>query len=79
MIATEKVQERVQIPLAVETLSAERIAYHEGLVNQAKTAAAFSRNSRRRTSIALLRRWFWRGWNRRNISRGWRWKKPNSE
>src|SRR6202158_1911300 len=40
MVATEKVQERVQIPLAVEVLSAERIAYLEGLVNQAKTAAA---------------------------------------
>src|SRR6201982_1159483 len=40
MIATEKVQERVQIPLAVEILSAERIAYLEGLVNQAKTASA---------------------------------------
>ena len=40
MIATEAVQERVQIPLAVETLSAERIAYLEELVNQAKTAAA---------------------------------------
>src|ERR1700756_901763 len=40
MIATEKVQQRVQIPLAVEILSAERIAYLEGLVNQAKTAAA---------------------------------------
>ncbi|MFZ0864285.1 MAG: bifunctional acetaldehyde-CoA/alcohol dehydrogenase [Candidatus Sulfotelmatobacter sp.] len=40
MIATEKVQERVQIPLAVEGLSAERIAYLEGLVTQARTAAA---------------------------------------
>src|ERR1700686_3596315 len=40
MVATEKVQERVQIPLAVEVLSGERIAYLEGLVNQAKTAAA---------------------------------------
>ena len=40
MIATEKVQERVQIPLAVEGLSAERIAYLEGLVSQARTAAA---------------------------------------
>src|SRR5579862_10066453 len=40
MIATEKVHERVQIPLAVETLSAERIAYLDGLVNQARTAAA---------------------------------------
>src|SRR5579864_1251244 len=40
MIATEKVHERVQIPLSVETLSAERIAYLDGLVNQSKTAAA---------------------------------------
>src|ERR1700686_513291 len=40
MVATEKVQERVQIPLAVEVLSAERIAYLDGLVTQAKTAAA---------------------------------------
>src|SRR5579864_6708686 len=40
MIATEKVQERVQIPLAVETLNSERIAYLDGLVNQAKIAAA---------------------------------------
>src|SRR5271167_1199657 len=40
MIASEPVEERVQIPLAVETLSAERIAYLEGLVSQARTAAA---------------------------------------
>ena len=40
MIATEKVQERVQIPLAVESLSVERIAYLEQLVNRAKTASA---------------------------------------
>src|SRR5271169_3182828 len=40
MIVREAVQERVQIPLAVETLSAERIAYLEGLVRQARTAAA---------------------------------------
>ena len=40
MIATEKVQERVQIPIAVESLSVQRIAYLEGLVNRAKTAAA---------------------------------------
>lgn len=40
MIATEKVQERVQIPIAVESLSAERIAYLERLVGGAKTAAA---------------------------------------
>ena len=40
MIASEAVQERVQIPLATEGLSAERIAYLEGLVNQARVAAA---------------------------------------
>ena len=40
MIASEAVQERVQIPLATESLSAERIAYLEGLVNQASVAAA---------------------------------------
>ena len=40
MIVSEAVKERVQIPLAVETLSAERIAYLEGLVSQARTAAA---------------------------------------
>ncbi len=34
------VKERVQIPLPVETPSAERIAYLDGLVKQAKTAAA---------------------------------------
>jgi len=39
MIATE-VKERVQIPLTPESLSAERIAYLESLVAQAKTAAA---------------------------------------
>jgi acetaldehyde dehydrogenase/alcohol dehydrogenase len=39
MIATE-VKERVQIPLAPETLSPERVAYLEGLVSQARTAAA---------------------------------------
>ena len=40
MIASETVQERVQIPLAAESLSGERIAYLERLVNQARTAAA---------------------------------------
>jgi acetaldehyde dehydrogenase/alcohol dehydrogenase len=40
MIASEKVQERVQIPLAAESLSPERIAYLETLVSQARTAAA---------------------------------------
>ena len=40
MIASEKVQERVQIPLAAESLSPERIAYLETLVIQARTAAA---------------------------------------
>ena len=40
MLTSEVVQERVQIPLATESLSQERIAYLEGLVSQAKTAAA---------------------------------------
>src|ERR1035437_3544789 len=40
MITSEAVQERVQIPLAAESLSAERIAYLERLVSQARTAAA---------------------------------------
>ena len=40
MVTSEVVQERVQIPLATESLSQERIAYLEGLVSQAKTAAA---------------------------------------
>jgi acetaldehyde dehydrogenase / alcohol dehydrogenase len=40
MITSEAVQERVQIPLATESLSAERISYLEGLVSQARTAAA---------------------------------------
>jgi acetaldehyde dehydrogenase / alcohol dehydrogenase len=40
MITSEAVKERVQIPLATETLSAERMAYLEGLVSQARTAAA---------------------------------------
>jgi acetaldehyde dehydrogenase/alcohol dehydrogenase len=40
MIASEAVQERVQIPLTAESLSGERIAYLERLVNQARTAAA---------------------------------------
>ena len=40
MIASEVAQERVQIPLAAESLSPERIAYLEGLVSQARTAAA---------------------------------------
>jgi acetaldehyde dehydrogenase / alcohol dehydrogenase len=40
MIASEAVQERVQIPLATEGLSAERIAYLDKIVRQAKTAAA---------------------------------------
>jgi len=40
MIASEAVQERVQIPLAAESLSPERIAYLEGLVSQARAAAA---------------------------------------
>jgi len=40
MIASEAVKERVQIPLNPESLSAERIAYLDGLVHQARTAAA---------------------------------------
>jgi len=40
MITSEVVEERVQIPLAAENLSEERIAYLERLVSQARTAAA---------------------------------------
>ena len=40
MIASEAVKERVQIPLNPESLSAERIGYLDGLVHQARTAAA---------------------------------------
>jgi acetaldehyde dehydrogenase/alcohol dehydrogenase len=40
MATREVVQERIQIPLAAESLSEERIAYLDGLVRQAKTAAA---------------------------------------
>jgi acetaldehyde dehydrogenase/alcohol dehydrogenase len=40
MITKESVKERLKIPLDAETLTAERIAYLEGLVAQAKTAAA---------------------------------------
>ena len=40
MAVSEVVKERVQIPLTAESISAERIAYLEGLVNQARTAAA---------------------------------------
>jgi len=40
MIASEAVKERIQIPLNTESLSAERIAYLDGLVRQARTAAA---------------------------------------
>jgi len=40
MTVREAVKERIQIPLATETLSAERIAYLEDLVRQARAAAA---------------------------------------
>lgn len=40
MITSEAVEERVQIPLEAEILSAERLAYLEGLIGQARTAAA---------------------------------------
>ena len=40
MITSEVLPERVQIPLAAESLSEERIAYLEKLVSQARTAAA---------------------------------------
>src|SRR6202142_4771263 len=40
MNTSEAVQERVQIPLAAESLSEERIEYLERLVSQARTAAA---------------------------------------
>jgi len=40
MIAGEDVKERVRVPLSPETLSAERTAYLESLVNQARVAAA---------------------------------------
>jgi acetaldehyde dehydrogenase/alcohol dehydrogenase len=40
MTASEATQERIQIPLGAEGLSADQIAYLEGLVSQAKTASA---------------------------------------
>ena len=40
MVASGTEPEKVQIPLGAESLSAERITYLEGLVSQAKTAAA---------------------------------------
>ena len=40
MIASEAVKERIQIPLNTESLSAERIVYLDGLVRQARNAAA---------------------------------------
>ena len=40
MITGEVVQERVQIPLAAEGLSPDRVSYLEKIVGQAKTAAA---------------------------------------
>jgi len=40
MVTKDAVQERVQIPLPAENLSPERIAYLDGLVRRAKTAAA---------------------------------------
>jgi acetaldehyde dehydrogenase/alcohol dehydrogenase len=40
MIASEEVKERVRVPLSPETLSPERIGYLEGLVGQARIAAA---------------------------------------
>jgi acetaldehyde dehydrogenase/alcohol dehydrogenase len=40
MATSEAVQERIQIPLATESLTEERIAYLERLVHQARTAAA---------------------------------------
>jgi len=40
MITSEAVQERIKIPLDTVTLPKERVAYLEGLVAQAKTAAA---------------------------------------
>ena len=40
MIVSEVEQEKIHIPLAAESLSAERIAYLDGLVSQARTAAA---------------------------------------
>src|SRR6266496_6108980 len=40
MAVSEVVKERVEIPLNAESISAERIAYLEGLVRQARTAAA---------------------------------------
>ena len=40
MISSEAVNERIRIPLDSETLPQERIAYLEGLVAQARRAAA---------------------------------------
>ena len=40
MITARPTQERVQIPITAESLSAERTAYLEGLVSQARIAAA---------------------------------------
>src|SRR5437660_7548521 len=40
MAVSEVVRERVEIPLTAESIGAERIAYLEGLVSQARTAAA---------------------------------------
>ena len=48
MITKEAVQERIKIPLDTETLAGGRVAYLEGLVAQAKRAAAvFTQFTRR--------------------------------
>ena len=39
MIASEAVKQRIEIPLTAESLSAERTAYLEKLVSQARAAS----------------------------------------
>ena len=79
MIASEAVKERVQIPLATESLSEERIAYLEGLVSQARTAAAvFTQFTQEDVDRIVKADGPGRDWNKPNISPAWPLRKPGS-
>ena len=80
MATREAVQERVQIPLAVEGLSEERSATLEKLVSQARTAAAvFTQFTQEDVDRIVKPMVLGRVWIKLNIWPAWRLRKPSSE
>ena len=60
------------------TLSEERIAYLEGLVRQARTAAAVFTQLRQEDVDGIVKPMVLAGWSRRSTWPALRWKRPRS-